>query len=214
MASYEFHGEGGGDMSTVTATPLAIPSDPAEFYRLTVDQYERMVADGTIAEDEPVELLDGILVRTMPKGPRHETAVWRARRRIEREVPEGWHVRSEASVRIPDYNEPQPDVSVVRGDGDAYEGRHPGPGDLGLLVEVAEATLSRDRGEKRANYARAGITAYWIVNLVDDRLEVYSGPADGVYPPPAILRRQDSVDLVLDGRLVTRIAVADLLPKG
>ena len=132
-------------MSTITATPLTTPSDPAEFYRLTVDQYERMVADGTIAEDDRVELLDGILVRTMPKGPRHETAVWRGRRRIEREVPDGWHVRSEASVRIPDYNEPQPDISVVRGDGDDYEGRHPGPGDLALLVEVAEATLSRDR---------------------------------------------------------------------
>ncbi len=188
-------------------------SDPAEFYRLTVDQYERRVADGTIAEDEPVELLDGILVKTMPKGPRHDTAVWRCRRRIEREIAEGWHVRSEASVRIPDYNEPQPDISVVRGDGEDYEGRHPGPGDLALLVEVAETTLTRDRGEKRVNYARAGIPAYWIVNLVDAQLEVYSVPAGGEDPPPAILGRQDWVDLVLDGRVVTRIAVADLLPK-
>ena len=51
-------------MSTITATPLTTPSDPAEFSRLTVDQYERMVADGTIAEEDRVELLDGILVRT------------------------------------------------------------------------------------------------------------------------------------------------------
>ena len=101
-------------MSTIAKPPTRIPPG-GDLYRLTVDQYERMVGDGTIAEDDPVELLDGMLVRKMPKGPRHEVAVWMGRRRIESALPVGWHLRVEASVRIPDYDEPQPDISVVRG---------------------------------------------------------------------------------------------------
>lgn len=198
-------------MSTFTKPPTRIPP-PEDLYRLTVDQYERMVGDGTIAEDDPVELLDGFLVKKMPKGPRHEVGVWLGRRRIEGLLPAGWHLRVEASVRIPDYDEPQPDMAVVRGDGTDYLRRHPGAGDLALVVEVADTSLHRDRGEKLENYGRAGIPVYWIVNLADDRLEVHSGPTDGVYPPPLILGRQESVDLVIDGRVVARIAVADLIP--
>jgi Uma2 family endonuclease len=198
-------------MSTIALPPTRMP--PAgDVYRLTVDQYERMVGDGTIAEDAPVELMDGILVKKMPMGPRHEVGVWLGRRRIEALLPVAWHLRVEASVRIPDYDEPQPDIAVVRGLGTDYLRYHPGPGDVGLIVEVADTSLHRDRCEKRENYARARIPAYWIVNLVDDRLEVYTGPTEGEYPPPAILAAHESVDLVLDGQVVARIAVADLLP--
>jgi len=198
-------------MSTIATPPTRIPP-AAGLYRLTVDQYERMVGDGTIAEDDRVELLDGILVKRMPKGPRHEVGVWLVRRRVEGLLPVGWHLRVEASVRIPDYDEPQPDIAVVRGHGTDYLRHHPGPGDFGLIVEVADTSLHRDRGEKLENYGRSGIPANWIVNLVDDQLEVYSGPINGVYPPPVILGLQESVDLVLDGQVVARIAVSDLLP--
>ena len=61
--------------------------------------------------------------------------------------------------------------------------RHPGPGDVGLIVEVADTSLRRDRGEKLENYGRADIPVYWIVNLVDDQLEVYSGPSTALTRP-------------------------------
>ena len=119
-------------MSTITQpVPLTLPS-PGEVYRFTVDQYDRMVRDGTIDEDDPVELLDGIVVRKMPKGPRHDASSARCRREIERALPAGWHLRVEGSVRIPDYNEPEPDLSVVRGESDDYTDHHPGPADIAL----------------------------------------------------------------------------------
>jgi Uma2 family endonuclease len=202
-------------MSTIAPTqsmPTTLPP-PGDVYRFTTDQYERMVRDGTIAEDDPVELLDGIVVRKMPKGPRHDASSARCRRQIEPALQPGWHLRLEGSVRIPDYNEPEPDLCVVRGDSDDYTDHYPDPDDVALIVEVAESSLSRDRGEKRDNYGRAGIPVYWIVDLVNRRLEVYAGPTGGVYPPPTILGESESVELNIDGRPLGRIAVADLLPR-
>ena len=102
---------------------------------------------------------------------------------------------------------------MVRGDSDDYTDHHPGPEDVALIVEVAESSLSRDRGEKRDNYGRAGIPVYWIVNLVNRQLEVYSNPAAGLYPAPSILGETDSVELMIAGQVVGQILVADLLPR-
>jgi Uma2 family endonuclease len=102
---------------------------------------------------------------------------------------------------------------VVRGDSDDYTDRHPDPGNIALIVEVAESSLSRDRGEKRDNYGRAGIPVYWIVNLVDRQLEVYANPAGGADRAPTILGEMESVNLTIEGQVTSPIAVADLLPR-
>jgi hypothetical protein len=73
--------------------------------------------------------------------------------------------------------------------------------------------LARDRGEKRDNYGRARIPAYWIANLVDRQLELSANPIGGAYPAPTILGETDTAELVIDGQVVARIAVADLLPR-
>ena len=152
-------------------------------------------------------------MRKMPKGPRHDASSARCRRQIERALPAGWHLRLKGALRIPDWTEPEPDLAVVRGDSDDFTDHHPGPADVALVVEVSDSSLARDRGEKRDNYGRAGIPVYWIVDLVDRRLEVYSRPADGSYPPPTVLGESDMAELVIDGLVVARIAVADLLPR-
>ena len=47
-----------------------------------------------------------------------------------------------------------------------------------------------------------------IVNIRDRQLEDDSGPS----AVPKILEETDTVDLIIDGQVVARIAVADLLP--
>ena len=47
---------------------------------------------------------------------------------------------------------------------------------LALVIEISDSTLARDQGFKKAIYAKAGIPVYWIVNLVDRRVEVYTDP--------------------------------------
>src|SRR5271157_3483797 len=143
-------------MATVTpmqpAAPLFLPA-PAEIYRFTIEQYDRMVLDGTIAEDEPVELLSGIVVRKMPKKPKHSvTTIWLGEE-LRGQLPPGWHIRQEQPLRIPDYDEPEPDLVLVWGAIMDYAGRHPDPADVALVGEVSETTLDRDQGEKCARAA-------------------------------------------------------------
>ncbi len=202
-------------MSTLATTQptalLPLPS-PADVYRISVDLYERMIDSRSIGEDEPIELLNGVLVRKMPKNPKHMAATELGRRAIDKAIPTGWHVRGEGPVRIPDYDEPEPDLAVVRGDVDEYSARHPVPGEIALLVEVADSSLARDRGEKCDIYARAGIAFYWIVNLVDRQLEVYANPVGGIYPAPAVLAEPESLELLIDGQTFGPIPVAAMFP--
>ena len=104
----------------------SLPS-PEEVYRFTVDQYENMVESGALREDDRVELVDGIVVWKMPKTTGHIASTRKCLRAISRMLSPGWHVRKEEPVRIPDYDEPEPDLAVVRGDEDAFDSRLPGP---------------------------------------------------------------------------------------
>ena len=112
-------------------------------------------------------------------------------------------------------SEPEPDLAVVRRDVRERLGRHPSPDDVALVVEVAETSLRRDR-YKCEIYGKAGIPVYWIVNLPDRQIEVYSDPT-GPDGPPGYRRRDDyrvdqAVPLVMDRQELERIRVSDLLP--
>src|SRR5262249_32440381 len=159
-----------------------------------------------------VELIDGLLVRKMTQKPPHAWAVETAHDRLSRILPLGWFIREEKPVRIPRFDEPEPDLSVIRGDRDRFRGRHPAPTDISLLVAVADTSIDRDRGEKRTRYAQARIPVYWIINLVDRQVEVYSSPRRGEYRSSQLLKPGQDVPLVIDGSEIGSIAVADLLP--
>jgi Uma2 family endonuclease len=181
----------------------------------TVEEYERMIEDGEIGEHDQVELIEGRIVVKMGKKPSHTIGSEKTRRAIERVLPAAWHARIEAPIRIPNrQSEPEPDVSVVRGDVEDYDDEtgHPGPVDVALVVEVSRSSVYEDRA-LAPMYGAGGIASYWIVNLPSRQLEVYTGPVDGAYPPPTILDASASVELVLDGVAVATIAVADLLPR-
>ena len=138
-------------MATVTpmqpTAPLFLPA-PAEIYRFTIEQYDRMVLGGTIAEDAPVELLGGIVVRKIPKKPKHSVITIWLGEELRGQLPPGWHVRPEQPIRIPDYDEPEPDLVLARGAIMDYASRHPDAADVALVGEVSETTLDRDQGEK------------------------------------------------------------------
>ena len=129
--------------------------------------------------------------------------------------PAGWDIREQGALALAD-SRPEPDFSVVREDPADYTTRHPTPADVGLLVEIADSSLIRDRRDKARIYARGYIVCYWIVNLQDRRIEVHtqpSGPCDSpAYASIANYLPGDSVPLVLDGVTVAAIPVADLLP--
>ena len=154
---------------------------------LTTEQYHRMIESGVLLEGAPIELIDGIPVRKdrrdsakdsiMTVGPGHRGAVQRVILQLMRLIGDSeQHVWGQQPVHIPPHHEPEPDVSVVRGKVESYDDHHPGPGDLILVVEVADSSLSYDRGTKLKVYAAAGIPQYWIVNLNERCVEVHTEP--------------------------------------
>jgi Uma2 family endonuclease len=149
--------------------------------RISLVEYERMVALGEFDDRTPMELLDGELVPKMTQNPPHCVADDALGLELARKIPRGWCVRGGKPVRLPPQDsEPEPDRCVVRGSLFDYATRHPGPADIALVVEVSDATLDTDRGRKLAGYATAGVPIYWIVNLIDRQVEVYTKPIPGL----------------------------------
>jgi Uma2 family endonuclease len=180
-------------------------------YRISVDEYERM-AEAGVLDDPRVELIDGLLVKKMGKKPPHEIVTHLLFGLLGRIVPPGWHIRKEAPVRIPPRNEPEPDLAIVAGSLTDYWTRHPGPDEIALVVEVAESSLDRDQGIKLAAYAAGGIRVYWIANLVDRRVEVYSQPSPQGYQTRQNYITGQTIPVVVAGVECGQIAVSDILP--
>ena len=200
-------------LESFPARRVAVPPEPV--LPLTVEQYHDLIRSGALISGDPIELLEGWLVNKMIKNPPHRVAVRKCRMALESLLPAQWSLDIQEPITTAD-SEPEPDISVIRGDTTALLDRHPGPDEVGLLVEVADTSLQRDRGWKKRIYAAAGIPAYWIVNLVERQVEVLtgpSGPGDGPdFGTREVFLPGDQVPVVLDGKEVGRIAVDDLLP--
>ena len=206
-------------MSLVTQQIPIPPEQPDDTYRFTIAQFDRMVQNGTLDEDDPVELLDGIVVRKMPKSPRHRVSVRKTLRALERVIPEAWHVEKEEPIVIPPDGKPEPDVAVIRRELE-FDATRDASADLCcLVVEVAETKLARARNQKLSMYARAMIPVYWIVNLGGGTppgsglVEVYTNPDEaGDYRTRAEYKPGDAVPVLVAAVQVGTIDVSDLLP--
>ena len=202
-------------MLTLTP-PQAIVAAPALMVpltqrRITVDEYDRIVAAGALDDPKKIELIDGYLVTKLAKSPEHGYSTKEVIKALDRFLPAGWTSRKEEPVRIPVYDEPEPDVTIVRGTDADYRHRIPEPADVGLLVEVSRTSVSPDR--QMANvYGRSGIPVYWIVNLIDRQIEVYTDPGPAGYRNRADYTSGQQIPVVIDGRQCGRIAVDDTLP--
>ena len=189
--------------------------DQPVLYRWSRRQYARLIDRGLLDEDDPVELLDGLLLVKEPQSSPHRTAVLLVAKAVERAFGEGWFVQTQSPIVLDDRSEPEPDVCVVQGSPRDHVNAHPTR--AALVIEVAAAGLRVARGRKAAAYARGRIKDYWIVNLMDRVLEVHREPAR---PGPA--RRHwgyAAIDTLGMGATVSplsapsaTILVADLLP--
>ena len=186
---------------------------PVKPWRWTRARYDEAVRTGVIDEDDPVELLDGLLVVREPQSSRHAATNLLVREALQRAFRRGYHVRDHSPVALDAMSEPEPDLAVVAGRPRDYLRDHPAR--PVLVVEIARTSLARDRVRKGALYARAGLGEYWIVNLRDEVLEVYrdpvrDAPARFRYRTVRILRRGTSVTPLTAPS--ARIRVAALLP--
>ena len=140
-----------------------------------------MAEAGILAPDERVELLDGDVIVMPPINEWHASRVGRFTNTLPIHFQGQAIVWVQSPVRLDDASEPQPDVMLLRWRDDFYGGRHPGPADVMLLLEVSDTTVDYDRSAKLAAYAAAGIPEVWIASRRDRRIESYSDPAGDAY---------------------------------
>jgi Uma2 family endonuclease len=177
-------------------------------------EYERLVDLGAFRPDERLELVGGALIVREPQGGPHATAVGLAEDALREAFGAGWTVRAQSPIALDEDSEPEPDIAVVPGSRRDYRRDH--PSHPVLIVEVADSSLPLDRREKASLYARAGIADYWIVDLVDNVLEVHREPVAD--PDTPYGWRYRSTTILHAGDVVTPLArsgstvpVSDLL---
>jgi Uma2 family endonuclease len=136
-----------------------------EFYRLAELGY---------FQAQRAELVEGEIMVMSPQKPRHYSATDQAADLLRGAFGKGFHVRMQGPIDLGPCAEPEPDIAVVAGKRQDYRKKHPTT--AALMVEVSDTTLIYDRTRKASLYARAVILDYWIINLVDDQLEVYRKP--------------------------------------
>ena len=201
-------------MSTLASMPTQ-PAGPTwipwSLYRMTLEQYESLIASGFFAKQDDVQLINGYVVNRMAESPLHGAVLEAVRIAIGAILLAAWHTRSQSGLRIPaQVSIPRPDLAVVRGVPQDYKARYPEPADTALVVEISISSLDQDRALADI-YAKAGIPVYWIVNVDDGQVEVYSDPSPSGYLTHEVLAPGHMLSVVVDGGEIGEIAVADIL---
>jgi Uma2 family endonuclease len=183
--------------------------------RWTREEYDRMIDAGVLTPEDRVELIEGEILTVTPQGSAHATAVTLAHDALRAGIGPNRHVRVQLPLALGSASEPGPDIALVDGSVRDYRDHH--PASALLVIEIADSTLGYDREVKGSLYARSGIPDYWIVNLIEKLVEVYSDPQSDEQARFGV--RYGRMERYLASDTITpqtlhgaRIQVADLLP--
>ena len=190
------------EVQVATETNIAVePKSPnevrSERYSFTTDVYHQMIQRGILTRNDKIELLEGDLIKMSAVGPRHAACVERLSEILQHEFGRTTSLRHQNPVELSNISEPEPDITILRRRDDFYTNAHPTPDDVLLLIEISESTLAKDRGAKLSAYAKAGIVEYWIVNLQEDLIEVYTNPTGSSYDTARIVHRDEKISPLL-----------------
>jgi Uma2 family endonuclease len=175
----------------------------------SLERYHFAIDNGTLTEEDKVELLYGKIIDKRPAGAPHEECITLLSEAFYDRFGRKYRFRQEKSIRIPNFtSEPEPDFTVVANR--PYGAQRPGPADVFLVVEVANSSLDRDRTLKAGLYAQANLSEYWIINLVDRQLEVHLQPLpeQGRYASVTIYAEQATFTSPFAGK----VTIAQFLP--
>ena len=198
--------------ATIPVPPVLWPYQPM---RISVERFHELITQGFFAENERFELLEGVIAEKLTKHPPHAYATKKCYAMLSKMLAAPWHVISQDPITL-STSEPEPDIAVIQGLLEDFTARHPGSGEIPLVVEVSESTLATDR-YKAGIYAAAGIPIYWIVNLTERVVEVYSLPGEveqnHAYAAQRLFRGDEAIPVQLAGQIVGHIRVNELIPE-
>lgn len=204
-------------LRTQPQAPIRIESAPPieKLHRFTVRQFQLMIDEGVFRPGERLELLDGLIFEKMTQKPLHAVVLDLAHTALATLLPAEWYVREQKPIQA-QKSLPEPDLVVVRSPATRYARKHPGAGDIAILIEVADTSLEFDRSIKGAVYARSKIAEYWIINLLDRTVEVHTRPRGGKsagYELQTVHAGSDLIPVAVQGKELGMLALTDFLPR-
>lgn len=179
-------------MTTITELEKAATVKPKRF---RVEEFRKMTEIGILPEESGWEIIDGYLIDKMTIGSKHASIVKRLNKILTNLVGNQAVISIQDPIHINDYNEPEPDVALLAPRKDFYSKSHPMPTDVLLLIEVSDSTIEYDREVKKMLYAEAEIQEFWLINLKNNTVEVYSQPKNGSYYSTRILEAGETIKL-------------------
>ena len=159
---------------------------------LTVDEYHLMGEVGILRESG-TELIKGEIIERSPIGSKHAAIVEKVKDLLILRLRQKAQVRVQNPIVLGTHSEPEPDIAIVKYRSDYYLEQHPGGQDTLLIIEVSDSSKAYDREIKLPLYAESGIPEVWIIDLVDEQVEVYHSPKKNSYEFSEILKRNAQI---------------------
>ena len=178
-------------MTTVTELKKVSRVVPKRF---RVEDFYRMMEAGILPEESGWEIIDGAVMEKVKITPRNAATVRRLSKTFHHSFREKVLVSARNPIHIDEFNEPEPDIALLKRRDDYYSQNHPTAEDVLLVIEVSNSTIEYDRDIKKTLYAEAGIVEFWIVNLPDQTIECYSQLKNGNYRLARILEKGETVE--------------------
>ena len=161
--------------------------------RFRAEDFRKMTEVGILPEESGWEIIDGYLIDKISIGSKHAGTVNRLNQTLVFLLGRKAVVAVQNPIHIDDYNEPEPDIALLKLRKDFYTESFPAPQDILLLIEVSDLTIKYDRDIKKTLYAEAGIAEFWLVNLKENTVERFSSPKNGNYRLAEILESGETI---------------------
>ena len=171
----------------------------------TVKEYDRFIEAGVLTEDDPVELINGEVIKMSPISSPHAGCVARLSMLLSFRLGQQVVIWTQNPIHVDRYSEPEPDVAVLKYRADFYSESLPSPADVLLLIEVAETSLSYDRRVKVPLYAKAGIQEVWVVDVEAKLIYGYRTPVKGKYQETYVVKRGETITPVAFPEIVLQV---------
>jgi Uma2 family endonuclease len=179
----------------------------------TIDEFARFDLLGVFPPNERLELIRGEIISMAAKGTKHVVCCGNLIENLSILLRGIAILRCQDPINLDFSSQPEPDLAIAKLRSDKYLSAHPKPDELWMVIEIADSSLNYDREVKIPLYAEAAITNYWIFNLIDRQLEIYSEPFCGsngefsyaniqIHLPQSIVQLPFLTNLSLDLRQV------------
>lgn len=158
-----------------------IATSQPHLHPVTVHTYHRIGELGLLDVTQRTELIEARIISMAPIGSEHADWVDRLNRFFSKTLPDEITVRVQNPLYLNTINEPEPDIALLRPRAQPYREAHPRSEDVLLIIEVADSCLRYDHDVKVPLYAQHAIPEVWLLDIANNRLEVFREPIEGEY---------------------------------